>query len=814
MDFVTDARSSARSVLASPRYALLTVTCLGLALAGAATMFAAADALFLRPPAGTHDPARLTRVYFDHTVPERGIITTDLTSYVVFRELETDLKDFDGLAAYDATRVSEGRGANASALRAALVSRSYFDVLGVAATQGRVFHRMESDSTAPVAVIADQLARSRFSSASAALGQSLDIGGRTYTIVGVAPHEFTGIDLEPVDLWLPLDVAANDLIMPGYTTRAGAYALSLVGRLGHATSRAAASTEITSAYRGFARTVGLDTTARAVATPVLRDLGPKPSEQARITLWLAGVAFAVLIIGVINAANLILLRATRRRRELAVRVALGASRLQLYSLLTFENMWLALASGCLAVVGAQLGTLALNGLLVSGNASAGFTLSFRAFLFALAASLLVGTIVTVVQLGAVSRADFGTSLRTSAISAPVTRSPMRNALVCVQVALAMLLAVGAGLFTRSLRNVRTTDLGFTPTNVLIANLDFAGITARMNDSTPPDVLFGKLLNAVRQVPGVAVAAVTSAVPFQPSSVDAITVPGRDPRDFPKLPVFFVVATQDYLRAIDGRIAEGRWFEAADYGNGSMNIVVNQTLARTYWPGQSPLGRCVHIETQPECRTVVGVVVDTRQTSMEEEHRSQLFVPEMTDAHLSARLPHTLVMRSDRGLSIAGAVKSAIQSASPSLPYVTVRSLDDVIAPKVRPWRLGSTVFALFGGLALALAGFGLYSTISYAVSERTHEFGVRMALGADGSNIGRLVLRQVASLTGTGIASGAIIAAVLSPRIAPLLFKTAPRDELTFAAAACALLIASALACLAPVIRAMRSDPMTALRAE
>jgi putative ABC transport system permease protein len=307
---------------------------------------------------------------------------------------------------------------------------------------------------------------------------------------------------------------------------------------------------------------------------------------------------------------------------------------------------------------------------------------------------------------------------------------------------------------------------------------------------------------------------TSSVPFQYLSLAPISIPGRDPGSLPKQLPTLILASEHYAEAIGLRLVSGHWFTAPDYDAGAASAVINESLAKMYWPEEPALGQCLHVGPEPECRTIVGIVADTRQTRLQEERRPQLYLSVISDPKVSARLPRTLVVRSSRGLGIAKAVKLAMEAANSNLPFVQMQSLESIIAPKVRPWLLGSTVFFLFGGLALVLAAFGLYGSVSYAVAERTHEFGIRTALGARGADVALLVLRQVLVVALGGIAIGGGAALLLGPRVVSLLFDLSARDPSVFSIAAITLVATTVVACYAPVRRAVGTDPIRALRVE
>jgi putative ABC transport system permease protein len=272
----------------------------------------------------------------------------------------------------------------------------------------------------------------------------------------------------------------------------------------------------------------------------------------------------------------------------------------------------------------------------------------------------------------------------------------------------------------------------------------------------------------------------------------------------------IVASEDYLSTIGLQLTGGRWFQGTDYGSGAQNAVINESLARMYWPGESALGKCL-IAGEPQCRRVVGIVRDTRRIKLCEEPRGQLYVPDIIDPMMSARLPRTLVIRTTRGVAIASEVRRAIQSVDPTSPYVTVQPLDALIEPKIRPWNLGATMFALFGLLALLLAAVGLYGAMSYTVAERTHEIGVRMALGATSGRVLRMVLVRALVVVGVGTALGVGAAAWSAPKVQDLLLGIHARNPATFGVAIAVVLLAASSACLAPVRRATRVDPVRVL---
>ncbi len=816
-----DLSAAWHSLTRAPRYSLLTVGCLALGLGANATMFGVADALFFRAPALVRDPGRLVRPYFSYTTSNgQGKITTEVMAYLVFSDLRDGTTSFQGVAAYYVTIVSEGRGAAAARLRAALVTAEYFTLLGVRPAKGRLLGASDAKIGGPtVTVISNALWRSRFGGDPAALGKSLRITDHEYVIVGVAPRGFTGVDLEPADLWIPMEVSANELIRPAYLTNRGGLAISLFGRLKPGIARSVAEADATLAFRNSWRKLpGAASSDHVILSGLQRELGPNQSDQAKVSLWLAGVSIVVLLIAAVNCANLMLLRVMRRRRELAIRVALGATRTRVLQFLLAENALLAVGSALVAVGVALIGSRILRGLLLSEDAPVNFVSLPRLFLFALLIASGASLLASLLPITAVRPEEDAGSLRVGAPAAAATKSSLRNALLIGQIALTLSLLVGAGLFTKSLRNVRSADLGFDRDGLLAVNIDFAGVAARPSAVPRDNEFYDGLVALVGAVPGVTSVAVTSSVPFQYLAGSPLSIPGRDKATLPEQGAFSIIASEAYQRTIGLRLLAGRWFVPADYESGGESaVVVNETLAKGFWPGEQAVGQCLVVGTgvgsQP-CRTVVGVVADTRRSAFREKNRTQVYLSNIDSPTIRSRMPRTLVVRTARPRAVAASVRRAVQSADPALPFVTVRPLEELVAPKLRPWTLGATVFSLFGALALALAALGLYGTMSYAVSERTHELGVRIALGARSGDILRLVLRHGALIALSGVVLGLLAALLGGPRVAPLLVGVSARDAGVFAIAVATLALAAIAACFGPVRRATRVDPLAVLKAE
>lgn len=809
---IQESRDVFRSLLRSRRFFVLASGCLALGLGANAVMFGVVDAYFLRAPALVRDPDQIVRLYFDRYSRVTGRGLSDLASYLVLTDIRDAVPNATTAASY-LTFVSEGSGASAAKLRAALVTQEYLGLLGVAPAIGRSFQAEDAHVGAdPVAILSDHVWRSRFSARPRALGEHLLIAGRRFSIIGVMPREFIGIELEPVDVWLPLEVAASDLIGQGYTTRRGAWAISLLARLGPGVSQASFEAAATQAYRtGLSQIVRVESWDRVVTGPLVRERGPRASDQARVSAWLGGLSVAVLIIACLNTAALMAVRALRRQPEFAVRMALGASPVRLLRVLIMEALGISLVSAVAAVAIAGLATGALRGLLLPQNAPLTLVSYARVFGFTLLLGLGVGLGVSV-PLSRIVTGDFMKLLRVAPAGRMLSRSPARFMALVGQIALTMAVLTAAGLFARSLLNARALDLGFEPDGVLAINIDFAGMAARGRRDKPPDELYRRLEDAVRTVPGVTSASVATGMPFQYMTGGLVSIPGRDSTTLPKLPVAMINASEGHLRTLGLRLRAGRWFGLGDYGSGAGSAVINETMAKIFWPGASPLGQCIVTIGEPHCRYVVGIVADTRRSNLHEQPIAQLYMPEARNPALMSHVPRTLLVKSSKPGAVKSAVRHAVHSVDATLAYVSVQEVNELIAPKLLPWRLGARMLAAFGALALLLTALGLYGNVNWMVAERAHELGVRLALGASRAHILRVTLTRTLLVVAVGVGLGSGMVFLGAGYLEPLLFDVSPRAVGFLAAATTVVGLVSLAACYSPLRRATRLDPLEVLR--
>jgi putative ABC transport system permease protein len=809
-----------RGLKRSPGFTIMVALTLGLGLGVNASMFSLLDELFLRPPSGVAAPREIHRLYQDLLRPNEptGRLTFEVLRYPQFRAIAA-ADSTVGLAAYtppESALVAQGDAQRT--IRQSYVTGSYFKVLGVRPQLGRFFVDEETriETPTPRAVLSDAFWRHAFNADSAILGRSITIDFRPFTIVGVAPPHFTGLDIDAVDVWSPanMDPAPSPAGVPWYESFMSSFVV--FGRFATPAREEQFLNVATRAFRSVHMTYYVyDSTAVVHAGPILHALGPeKPGKEISISTRLAGVAIIVLLIACANVTNLLLVRATRRRREIAMRRALGVSRARLYEQLLVESVLLAAMGGAVALASSYWLTTALRRLLLPDVQWAGGAVGWRTVVFAASASLLVGVLAGLAPAWSAGRSDLATELRAGSGDAAYRRSPLRAALLIAQTALSVVLLVGASLFVRSLSNVRSLDIGYDAQHTLVIAASFA----------PP--LFGPPANVLGQamadvarhlsvLPGVEAIGYSDFAPLAGTAYEELALPDRD-----SLPKFgdqgpgHLVVSPGYLRAAGVRLIAGRDFTDSDRAGAQRVVIVSQSMARTFWPGESPIGKCI-IEgkrTDP-CSIVVGLVADVHQMRVIEPPRMQYFVPvAQSTRHVATRI---IVRASDQVMpAIERQAALELKRALPTMTLPRITSMSQALAPQFRPWQLGATLFSAFGLLALLVAAIGVYSVVSYGVSQRTHELGVRVALGARMSDVLDLVIGESVKLVAIGIVLGIALSLTLGNLVASLLYRLSPRDPVAMVAAAIVLGAVGIGASLGPALRAARVDPMTALRVD
>ena len=819
----------------------MVVVTLSLGIGANVTMFSIIDRLLLRTPAHIVDVDRVVQVH------SRWFGSQNVQSsqpYRLYKDLLA-VSEFEQVAVTTPSSVVDreyyplGRGQAAIRIPGAQVSPGFFPLLGVRPHRGRFFQEDEAGETNPqqLAVIGYAFWQRHFGGRDDAIGSTLDLGTDRYTVVGVAPEGFTGVELSDVDVWIPI-AAANGLRFAkgaDWATTRNSQWLSVIARLRPGANLQRAAAQATAIFRAGERervAAATNPSPRFRAGPdsqsvELSSILPGKSIKAfglsarsaemRVSQLLGGVAIVVLLIACANVANLLLVRALGRRREIAVRLALGVTRARLVHQLLAEGVILSLIGGAGALLCAQWSSGFIRSMLLGDTAWSGSAIDARLMVFTAVAALGTGLLTSLLPALQASTPELTSALKAGAREGGSARSGTRSILVASQAALAIILLAGAGLFVRSLRNVANSPLGIDIDRVLVAGVPHASVG--MTNAEAREV-FRRVTQRATEIPGISAAATSVGLSFGMGWGTSLFVPGREPPKETNNPSQYAV-TPDYFEVLGIKLVDGRLFTESDRTGTPPVVVINETAARTFWPGENPIGQCRRIgaDTMP-CTTVVGIVTNARRQRLVESPTTMVYRPlDQLDPAVYDRsvsfFGFAFIARTTRNpRALAEPLRRLIQSTGPNMPYAEVRPLSDRLGRQTRSWTLGATMFSIFGSLSLLLAAIGLYSVVSFTVAQRIHEFGVRVALGATSRSLLRLtVVRGVIPVV-IGIGAGTVIALAGSRFLKELLFEVSPRDPAVFVGGGALLFVVAIAASLAPAIRAARVDPMLALRSD
>jgi predicted permease len=815
-----DVRYGARMFRKSPGFTAVAILTLALGIGANAAIFSVVNAVLLSPLPYAH-PDRLVMVkeVLPNTSPDPFNVSGP--DIVEIHKLNHVFEGVGGFRVW--TYEVSGRG-EPKRVTADRVSSNLFHVLGVQPMAGRVFTTQEEQFGHQVVILSYGLWQREFGGRQDILGQTLNLDRKPYTIVGVMPKSFVlplpgmlqGVAAE---LWVPLGLTEEELADFGDN-----FSYTVVGRLkaGVQPGQVDADLQLVAqgvleTYKQWARAANQplgDLRLGMVSVP-LRDEVTGPLKP--MFLMLLGAAGFVLLIACVNVANLLMMRSVGRRKEMAVRLAIGAGRFRLLRQFLVEGMLLALIGGGLGVVlaGWFKDTLAAR---MPANIPRfhAIEIDWAVLLFSFLLVTLAGISFSALPTLWASRTDFSSSLQESGRgnSQGPDHRRLRAAFVIVEVALSVMLLVGAGLLVRSFRRVLSTDPGFRPQNVLTASIDL-----------PPDEysqyervtsFYKQLMDKLRQTPGIAAAGGSTDLPLLGGWTHAFTVEGYQPPPGPALSLCnHSVIFGDYLQTMGIPLLRGRYFTEQDGPNSTHVLIVSESLAKKYWPGQDPLGKRLKWgpqESTDPWLTVVGVVGDVKQGALEKATDAHTYEPYLQlGAPLSLRI-------AVRGLGDAGALAADIRAATwaldRQLALGSIRTMDQVISRSTEGRRFVLSLVGSFAALALLLAAIGIYAVLAYSVTRRTHELGVRMALGARRGDVFRLVLGQGLRVTAIGIVFGIAGALGLTRFLQSLLYEVRPTDPPTFVAVLLLLVGVSVGASYLPARRAMSVDPLVALRYE
>ena len=811
-----DLKYAVRGLRKRPAFTAGVVLTLGLGLGANAAMFGIVDRLLFRPPLGLKDPETAHRV-FQHRIAQRGPRMDRNFSFRRFLDLQRLTRSFDAFAAFQTRTLGIGEGAETHEAKVTLASATYFDFFDVRPALGR-FYRPAEDSVpagSPVVVLGWDYWQSHFGGRSDIVGRQFRIDRSSFTIIGVAPRGFVGAsDQGGPALFIPITAYAHAFRGPGYPQSHTWTWTEILARRKPAVSESAAESDLTNALlASWRETIAAnpawgkleDLGIRGELAPMHLARGPHAGRDAKVATWVLGVAMIVLLIACANVANLFLSRAVARRREFAMRLALGITRARLARQLLTESLVLAVLGGALGLVIAQWGAAALRAAFLDGAGSA-VIVDPRTLLFTIGAVLATTLLTGLVPALQTGRGDVNLTLKGGANEGP-HRSRTRPLLLVFQATLSTVLLIGAGLFVRSLDHVKHHRLGYDVAPVL-----FAGVNPRGYQPTEAEqrTITDAMLAAAQRIPGVQYASLTVSVPFWSNEGTGIWVPGVD--SVRRLGSFlYNTGSPDYFKTLGTRILRGRSFDERDRAGTAPVVVVGERLAAAVWPGRDPLNQCMRVgaDTAP-CAQVIGVAEEMMLRALTTEREYSFFIP--VSQHTSPPEPQLFVRVSGDPGRVIEPLRRELQRLMPGAAYVNVVRLSELVDPSLRSWRFGTTMFLAFGGLALVLAAIGLYSMIAYDVTQRTRELGLRIALGSPVSRVLRLIVSSGLRLVGAGVILGILVALWGGKWIEGLMFQQPARDPLIYGLVAGILLLVAVVAAILPALRAARIDPNSALR--
>jgi putative ABC transport system permease protein len=804
-NLLKDIRHGMRSLLRQPAFTIVAVTTLGLGIGANTAIFSLVNAVLLRA-LPFHNPQQLVSI--GKAAGEGGLPGLAGFQYLAWKEKSTTL---DGVAAYADNNFNLVGNGGPERISCAQVSASLFPTLGVPPLVGRTFLPEEDrPGQNQVAIVSEGFWQRRYGRDASLVGNTIQLNDKRYTVVGIMPSSFR----YPGDfeIWLPL------ALDPVKETHGDFLSLvEVVGRLKPdvAAQQAQAELNLLSEQAASERK-GWVTVARLDILPLQQQL----VVGVRVTLLvLWGAVGLVMLLTCANVANLMLARTVSRQREMAIRAAVGGRRWQLIRQLLGESLILGIAGGALGLLLAIWGVSAIASLVPEGFASSVYNLKaihldWRVFVFTFALSLLVALIFGIVPALSGSRPDLLKVLRESSARNLMSfglRS-MRGWLVVTELALALILLLGAGLLVRSFRQLSAVDLGFNRENVLMARVNLPRSVYRTEPQTA--AFYAQLLERIKALPGVESTGMINHTPLSGFGLIVFTgIEGQPPPDREKdAPLGVGGVSPDYFRTLQIPLISGRVYDERDRSDAPRVAIVNQAFARRYFPNGDVLGKRIGFGCEDGlCTTIVGVVGNVKQEGITTEVAPEIFVP-------FSQMPMngmTLFIRSHGNAGdLARALRSEVLAIDKNQPVFDVKTLDQRVVETIAVSRSLMLLFSGFALLAMVLACVGIYGIVSYSVSQRTREIGIRMALGARAVDVLRLVLRNGMTLVAAGVAIGVAGALALTRFLTTMLFGVTPTDSSTFVVVSLVLAIVAFIACLVPARRATKVDPLIALRYE
>jgi predicted permease len=805
-----DLRYGLRTLARKPGFTVVAIIALALGIGANTAIFSVINSVLLRPLA-YHDPAAL--VVINHDYPKINLKAS--VSAIGYTHYRDNVKSFESVAAVTGGGFNLTGGGDPEQVNGSMVTHNFFSALGVRSLLGRVF-LAEEDQPGKNKVVALSHAfwQRRFGGDPGIVNKTITINDESYTVVGVMPPSFQfGRELgQVVDLWTPIAFTREQLDYNRLTNEN----LFVIARLKSGVKIGQAQAELDAIAANLRQQYmpGADRSNWGLTTQSFNELVVGDIRQS---LWiLMGIVGLVLLIACANVANLLLARAADRQKEMAIRTALGAGRRRVIRQLLTESALLAVIGGALGLALAWFGI----GALVKVNQAQiprvnEIGVDWRALAFTLGVSLLTGVVFGLVPALQASKADLHETLKEGGRTGTGgSRAWIRNTLVVLEMALALVVLISAGLLIRSFLRLQQVNPGFAPQNTLAMSLALPA--TKYKEPAQRANFYKEALQGIRALPGVQSAGAVSNLPLSgDNSSGSFRIEGREVPQGQSLPHGDRwAASADYFSTMKIPIFRGRFFDDRDTMESRPVAIIDEAMARKYWSDEDPLGKRISfqvVDGNRIWREIVGIVGHVRHSGLEGESRVQYYIPhsQAQNAFMS------LVVRANvEPTSLTGAVRGAISGLDNDLPVFRVKTMDQFVSDSMAQRRFAMTLVGIFAAVAMALACVGLYGVLSYSITQRLHEIGIRMALGARAADVLWLVVGQGMLLALAGVALGGVAAFLLTRLMANLLFGVTASDPLTFATIALLLTLVALTACLAPALRATKVDPMEALRYE
>jgi predicted permease len=792
-----------RTLAKNPGYMFVAIITLALGIGANTAIFSAVSAVLLRP-LPYPEPDRLVRVW-ERLIKEDARNVVSAPDFIDWRARN---RVFENIAAHRATSFDLTEASEPERIGAAKVSSSFFDVMGFKPMLGRSFlPEEELPGAANVAVINHSLWQRRFGADRSIIGRRISLSGESFEVIGVLPPS------PPAEtMYVPL------IFSPQERLNRGGHFLRVFARLKSGITLQQARADMERVGAELMREYPADNnnhTAFVMSfhTEVVSGEG---GDIRQPLLFLFAAAVLVLAVACTNVANLQLIRAAARRKEIAIRVALGARPWRIARQLLTESMLLAALGGAVGTLLAWWGVGAITASIPQRvlNLTGSPRLDLRVLSFTLIISLGTGVLSGLGALRQATRPNIKDTLKEGGEGSGVVTQRAQSMIVVTEIALAVVLLIGAGLMIRTLWNIQHVPMGFDPGNLVTANISLP--SARYPQREQKTGFFQQLIERVRALPGVQAVGAISRLPVTGGyGATSIAIEGRAemtnllpqarPRIYPR------TITPEYFQAMRIPLLKGRFMTSKDDGNAPLVVLINETAAQRYWPGQNSLGQRVQIGGGNPWKEVIGIVGDTKHRGgLDQDILPEVYFPWAQYTQSSG----TLVVRGTNVSSLVPAIRSKVQELDKQLPISSVRTMEEIVEGSISTSRTNTLLLALFAGIALALAAIGIYGVMAYSVAQRTHEIGVRMALGAQSSDALKLVLKQGMRLALAGVLIGLIAAFGLTRLMKTLLFGISETDTTTFIIIPLLLVVVAMLACYLPARRATKVDPLIALRSE